>query len=259
MPGLSAFQDAFAEALGGRAAGLAPWLDEPEGQPGLTVYRNTVAKGCADALAANFPAVRRLVGAEWFAAAALAYADEAPPARASLLGYGAGFPAWLEAFEPARGLPYLAAAARLDRLWTEAHLAADAEPLAAEALAGLDGPALARTGVVAHPSARLAWCDDNLPSLWLANRGEDELPDGFELGGPGEGVLVTRPGMAVEIRILGAAPHAFLLAALTGESLAAAAGAALQADPSADFPAIVALCLEAGAFAGLARLPETAA
>jgi hypothetical protein len=80
MPGLSAFQDALAEALSGSAAGLGPWLDAPEAQPGLTVYRNTVAKGCADALAANFPVVRRLVGADWFAAAALAFAGEEPPA-----------------------------------------------------------------------------------------------------------------------------------------------------------------------------------
>jgi hypothetical protein len=72
-------------------------------------------------------------------------------------------------------------------------------------------------------------------------------------------VLITRPRLEVESRIVGAAAYAFLHAALTGESLAAAAGAALRADPSADFPAIVAVCLEAGAFAGLVPLPETAA
>jgi hypothetical protein len=35
--------------------------------PALAVYRNTVAKGCIDALQANYPAVHTLVGSDWLA------------------------------------------------------------------------------------------------------------------------------------------------------------------------------------------------
>ncbi len=59
----------------------------PAAEAGLSVYRNTIAKGCADALAAQFPTVERVVGPAWLAAAALAAvpaiaaAQAVPPSR----------------------------------------------------------------------------------------------------------------------------------------------------------------------------------
>lgn len=257
MRGLSAFQDAFAAALSGAAEGLAPWLADPESAPGLSVYRNTTAKGCADALAASFPTVERLVGSDWMRAAALAYARQRAPASAAMLAYGADFPDWLARFEPAAALPYLGGVASLDRLWIEAHLAADAEPMDAAALAGLDAEALQRTAVVAHPAVRLAWFDANIVSLWAANRPPAEPPEAFELSQGGEGVLIARPGLGVEHHLLGFAAYAFLSACFAGASLADAAARAATAEPSADIFAIVALSLEAGAFVGLRTLSES--
>ena len=49
---LSTFQDGFSAALLGPATD-APWLSALESQPGFAVYRNTVLKGCIDALQAN--------------------------------------------------------------------------------------------------------------------------------------------------------------------------------------------------------------
>ena len=42
-------------------------------------------KGCIDALQANYPAVTRLVGEEWFRAAAAVYVRQAPPTNPMLL------------------------------------------------------------------------------------------------------------------------------------------------------------------------------
>jgi hypothetical protein len=47
------------------------------------VYRNTVLKGCVDALAANFPTVLRLVGEDWFRAAALIHVCAEPRAASA--------------------------------------------------------------------------------------------------------------------------------------------------------------------------------
>ena len=60
MGALAAFQNTFAAAL------LAPepatvWSALAR-QPGFAVYRNTVMKGCIDALQANYPAVARIAG-----------------------------------------------------------------------------------------------------------------------------------------------------------------------------------------------------
>ena len=76
---LGAFQDAFVAALTGAPDSAAGEVAALVGQPGFAVYRNTLAKGCVDALRANFPTVERLVGEEWFAAAATLYARQMPP------------------------------------------------------------------------------------------------------------------------------------------------------------------------------------
>ncbi|RZL87617.1 MAG: DUF2063 domain-containing protein, partial [Variovorax sp.] len=94
---LAEFQRRFAHAL------LAPSADRPDeiphdplaAQPAFAVYRNTVMKGCIDALEANFPAVAQLVGRDWFRAAAALHVAQTPPCEPRLLHYGQDFPAFL--------------------------------------------------------------------------------------------------------------------------------------------------------------------
>ena len=87
---LTSFQDAFAHALREPDAARAD-VAAIMTQPAFAVYRNTVMKGCIDALQANYPAVARLVGEEWFRAAAAIHVREALPADPALLRYGANF------------------------------------------------------------------------------------------------------------------------------------------------------------------------
>jgi hypothetical protein len=245
MPELLDFQDAFVAAIGGHRAALSPWLDEAE-HPGLAVYRNTIAKGCVDALAANFPTVQSMVGEDWFRAAAALFAREAPPASAALLDYGADFPAWLQRFPPAAELPYLAGIAHLDRLWTEALFAAEAPVLEADALSRLAPDALAQTRLTLHPSVRFAAFDAGLPSLWRAARdGAEDL----ELSETPETLLVVRQGQAVASRVVGAAETAFLRACRDSLTAGEAAQAAATADPDAPFAALFAALIADGVFA----------
>lgn len=250
MSELARFQDAFADALAGRtAASIAAWLPDSAAElPGLAVYRNTIAKGCVDALAANFPTVARLVGEEWFAAAAALFARDNPPTSAALLAYGEAFPSWLEAFPPAAELPYLPAVAWMDWRWTTALFAPEAEPLIAEAFA-LAPEALAGARPRLHPSLAFAWFDDGAPDLWLAARepGADDL----ELSPEPQGVLIVRPHDAVTARVLDRAGHAFLTAANNGASLGEAITAAAEADPEADLASLFAALIADGVFVGL--------
>jgi hypothetical protein len=265
---LAAFQDGFAAAL------LAPDLSADgmfaEGaelarlvaQPGFAVYRNTVLKGCIDALQANYPAVSRLVGDAWFRAAAAVHARAELPHQPMLLDYGSGFADFLAAFEPARALPYLAGVARLDRFWTEAHIARDEPPVAATDVARLDAAALARTVLRPHASARWA-CFDEQPivSIWQRNRqaASDAAAEGGaipDLAWHGEGVLIVRPHAVVEWTPLEKSDCAFLDACAAGGTLADAAAAALAADAHADLAALMARTLGAGAFGQLALRPD---
>jgi hypothetical protein len=248
---LHRFQDAFARAL------LAPETDAHDEsaigalarQPGFAVYRNTVLKGCIDALQANYPAVARLVGEEWFRAAAAIYARANLPRQPALLAYGEGFAQFLASFAPAADLPYLPGVARLDRCWTEAHAARDELPVDPTALAGRDPAQWHDLVLRPHASARWAWFDGQpIFTIWQRNRASGAI-DESEIEWRGEGALVVRPRDAVHWVGIGAAGCAFLDACAREQSLAEAGAAALVADPDADLGALGEQLFAAGAFA----------
>jgi hypothetical protein len=252
---LHRFQDDFARALRaaqtGADAGTA--LAALVCQPGFAVYRNTVLKGCIDALQANYPAVSRLVGEEWLRGAAAIYARASPPSRPTLLDYGDGFARFLVTFAPAAELPYLPGVARLDRFWTEAHVARDEAPVDPGQLAGLAAAQVQSLHLRPHASARWAWFDDApIYTIWRRNRAAD-ADDEAEIAWHGEGALVVRPHGEVRWLGIDAAGCALLDACAEGRSFAAAGAAALAADPAADLAAIGAQLFAAGAF-GQARL-----
>ena len=115
---LDRFQAEFAAALQTRRT---------PAERGLVVYRNNVYAGLADTLGEAYPAVRRLVGEDFFRALASIYLDRHLPDSASLTLFGARFPDFIETFPPARSVPYLGDVARLERAWLEAFHAAQKE------------------------------------------------------------------------------------------------------------------------------------
>lgn len=245
---LARFQSAFAEALFAPADDPTELPAELRSQPAFAVYRNTVMKACIDALEANFPSVARLVGSEWFRAAAAIYLAKHPPQDARLLRYGEDFAEFLETFEPAGELPYLPGVARLDRCWTQVHAAKDAA-IDVSFLAALSPEVLAATRVAPHPAARWMWFDD-LPvfSIWSRNRpGETDSNDSAEIDWQGEGALLTRLDDAVVWRAASRADCAFLECCGTGALLGDAAAAALHVDAGVDLAQLLARLLRAGA------------
>jgi hypothetical protein len=108
-----------------------------------------------------------------------------------------------------------------------------------------------------HASARWAWFDDApIFSIWARNRTADSIVNDAasrapDLAWAAEGVLITRPRAAVLWTSLGKSGCAFLDACAAGGTLAAAATAALDADPRADLAALIAQTLDTGAFGRL--------
>lgn len=252
---LGRFQDAFSRALLDPDAPLPSSLAVLTRQPGFAVYRNTVMKGCIDALQANFPSVARLVGEEWFRAAAAIFVRANPPAHPSLVHYGAGFAAFLAYFPHAREMPYLAGVASVDRFWTEAHTARDEAPLAASVVARLNPATLGRTVLRPHASARWEWFPEQpIATLWQRNRMQDGNSSD-EIVWIGEGMLLVRPAGEVTHMALGAAGCAFLDACRAGHPAGDAALAALEADANADLSRLMSSLLEVGAFGGLRNSP----
>jgi hypothetical protein len=249
-PSLGEFQQAFAAALfddGGQDASPIAFLLR---QPAFAIYRNTVRKACIDALEANYPAVARLVGSEWFRAAAAVHVAVTPPHDARLMHYGAAFADFLADFEPAASLTYLPDVARLDRFWTEAHIAADAEAIDGSVLASLPPEQLGARVLTPHPAARWAWFDDApIHTIWRINR--EASGDAADIAWHGEGSLLTRPQDSVFWCEPQRADVAFLDACAAGQTLGDAAAAALSVQADVDLSHMLAKLLRAGAFAGL--------
>lgn len=247
---LAAFQDAFVAALTDAPGSAAGEVAALVAQPGFAVYRNTLLKGCVDALRANFPAVERLVGAEWFAAAAALYAREMPPRGGPLLEYGEDFPAFLQGFEPARALPYLGGVAQLDRLWLEAFGAVEQPVLVLAALATQAPQQLARQTLVPRAALRWRWFAE-LPvySIWSCTREQREVP--ATLVWQGEGALLSRNAGRIGWQPLERGGCAFLDACAAGRSLQQASELALAVQPQLDFNDLLGRLLAVGAFAAL--------
>lgn len=244
---LAHFQDHFAKALFAPEPDAVPEIAALARQPGFAVYRNTVMKGCIDALQANYPSVARLVGEEWFRATAAIYTRGHPPHDARMLYYGEHFPRFLMDFEPAAALPYLPDVARLDRLWTEAHAARDEAPLDPAALSGHAPEALGSIVLYPHAAARWRWfAEQPIYTIWRRNH--EALDDGSEIAWQGEGALLVRPRGAVASIALDAAGCAFLDICMAGRPLADAAAAAVGVRQDIDLARLLSTLLEAGAF-----------
>lgn len=244
---MTGFHHAFAVALDGGFDALWPYLDPDERTlGGIAVYRNTAIKGRIDALEANYPTVSQLVGTDWFRAAAREFVEAEPGDDPVLAAFGAGFADWLATFEPARDMPYLPPVARLDRAWTEAHLAADAVPLAGSQAAAA-GLALTATPARLHPSVRLFWFDWTAPSLWLAHR-YPSLQADLSWDPEPEGLLIHRPGAEVRARRLSRAEWVFLDACRKGRPFGVASLSARSVRPGADISALFADLITLGVF-----------
>src|SRR6478735_1043616 len=123
-----------------------------------------------------------------------------PPTSPLLFEYGRDFPGFIERYEYARPMPWLADTARLERAWLDAYHAADAQPLSADTLASILPERLADTVFTAHPATRIVRSRFAVVTLFAANRSEGPVST-IDAGKP-EDALVTRPDLDVVVRHL---------------------------------------------------------
>ena len=253
-------QTRFAAALLDPAApipaGLTAWNGSDPARR-FAIYRNNVIVSLIDALADAFPVTLELVGEQFFRAMAGIFVRAAPPISVVLTEYGADFPAFIEQFEPAASVPYLADMARLERLRIRAFHAADAEALALDKIAQVlaDPKWLPALRLISHPSLGVLRSRYAVVSLWAAHQGIGDLAR-INPALP-ESALVIRAGMDVPIIALPPG-GAVLIASLTdglplGE---AAALAATSAGPDFDLAVNLALLLRNGAFSSFSLPAE---
>jgi hypothetical protein len=240
---------AFAPALLDPDRDLAASVVGPNGKAAkkrYNVYRNNVTVSLISALAAAFPATMRITGRDFFRAMARFHVRETPPTSPLLFEYGRDFPDFIERYEYAQSMPWLADVARIERAWLDAYHAADAEPLAPMALASIPPEQLSDTVLTPHSATRIVRSRFPAVTIFAANR-VDRPVTRIEAGEP-EDALVTRPALEVVVRHLPPGGAVFLIHLITGEPFGAAAAAALADSPNFDLSVNIAGMLEAGVF-----------
>lgn len=210
------------------------------------VYRNNVTVSLIDALAAIYPAVQRVTGVDFFRAMARFHIRATPPTSPLLFEYGRDFPGFIERYEHASSMPWLADTARVERAWLDAYHAADADPMSPTALATIPAEWLGELVFTPHPATRIVHSQFSAVTIFAANRGTE--PVGRIDAGVAEDALITRPGDDVVVRHLPPGGAGFLTELISGHSLGQAAASALEAAPSFDIAANIAGIIEAGAF-----------
>jgi len=245
----SSYTAAFASALIDPGSETPAIVTGPRGKAAIkryNVYRNNVTVSLIDALVAIHPAVQRITGVEFFRAMARSHIRAAPPTSPLLFEYGRDFPAFIETYEHAVTMPWLADTARIERAWLDAYHAADADPLPTIALGSFPQERLAQLSFVVHPATRIVRSRFSAVTIFAANR-DDATVGRIDASVP-EDALITRPDLDVVVRHLPAGSAVFLASLIAGRPLGEAAALALDASPTFDIASAIAGMIEAGAF-----------
>lgn len=199
---------------------------------GLAAYRSNAASIAERALAAAYPLLTRLVGADDGAALARALWLASPPRRGDLAEWGCDLPDFIETQADLAAWPYLADCARLDAALRRCEAAADADcDRASLALLAEHAPAALRLTLMP--------CVQLLASAWPiatlhAAHAHDDADDAAALAearravaaGRAEQVVVARDGWRARVGTVEPAVYAWMAALQRGASVAEALAAA---------------------------------
>ena len=179
---------------------VAPLLPDRSAIKRLDIYHNTIFSGLTKALCLTYPAVQRLVGVDFFEAAAQLFIVRHPPRAAYLNCYGGEFPDFLRDLPAAAVVAYLADVARLEWAVHCAIHAPDIKPLELAALAAVKLVDQGRVSLSAHPSVHLLRVDYPVDVIWRAVLADDEQT--LRAVDPSSGpvhLVVGRRSTAVEV------------------------------------------------------------
>jgi hypothetical protein len=215
----------------------------------LNIYRNTFIGALTTALRLAYPAIYRLVGAEFFEGAAQIFVSEQPPRSAYLDEYGAEFADFLARFPPAASFSYLPGVARLEWAVNRALHAVDTEALEVTRLTAVDAVDHGRIRFTPHPAVSLIRADSPVDTIWRAVLEQDNAAlAAIDLAAGPVWLIVQRQGAEVEVQRMSKAAWRFTAELYAGQPLQAA----LEMQLEIDAPALLAEHLSAGRFVDFA-------
>jgi hypothetical protein len=225
MPSLRELQSGVMHALlDGETSNAAPWIVARGIAPehALSVYANNARTNFIESLMSSYPAIRRLVGDDYFRQCARGFHARHPSRSGDLQPAGAQFAQYLAELHGADEFSYLSEVARLEWLIQETLLAADHGPLDLAKLGAVAAGDYDDLRFYLHPSARLFASEFPCVSVWEANVGSEAEPELIDLGtGPDRALLVRNSGQ-LKCHRLNHGEFGFLQSVHAGERFAAA-------------------------------------
>ncbi|QUN32438.1 putative DNA-binding domain-containing protein (plasmid) [Cupriavidus sp. KK10] len=158
----------------------------PAATGGLAVYQNNYRAQLVGCLETSYPRVHEWMGDEAFLATAVAHIASHPPHAWTLDAYADGFGETLAARYPDN--PDLHELAWIEHAMSQSFIAADAAPLAPDALQDVDWDA---ARLVLAPSVRIRTATTNAGDTWSALSDGVALPESEMLAAPA-GLVVWR-------------------------------------------------------------------
>jgi hypothetical protein len=220
----------------------------------LGIYCNTARSTLTNALSLSFPAVRKLVGEQFFESCARAFIPAYPPRGACLDDYGQKFPDFLARYAPAAGLGYLRDVALLEWAVNRALHAPDAAPADITALAELDAALVALLRFVPQPALSVLHLAAPADVIWRAVLDEDDAAmAAIDLAAGPVWLLIERTQSGLEVRRMSEGAARFTQRLCAGESLQAALDGAANTAEALD--AVLADHLAAGRFTAWRAAP----
>lgn len=206
----------------------------------LQIYRNNVIGSLAVAMQLTYPLIVILTGESFAENVMRSFVRENPPREACLARYGEGFDEYIESYEPARGLPYLADVARLEWAMNESFYARDDSALDPSDLQNVPGSELADMALRLRSSVRLMESRWPLPAIreFCLQEKRDESQT-LDLDQGSCKVMVYRPFLSAEIELLDPAEYDFLKGVSEGSPLGDILESVLQTHPDFDFQAFL--------------------
>lgn len=185
MPSLREFQSRCRRAfVAGDSSALGELVQSHVGatSSGISVYQNNARETFRLALAASYPIVEALVGADCFAGLASRYLGLHPSSEPDLQLFTEQFPEFLDGCYSNSQYRYLADVARLELATDQVLLEREVAPLEASHLAAIPASGLPGLRLDLAPACRLVTSDFPIFSIWRMHTHADAAPVSIDAG-----------------------------------------------------------------------------
>lgn len=165
----------------------------------FAIYQNNVFYSLIMALADLYPAIKTLVGDDFFDGTANAYIRAHPPKQAAMVHFGWSFPQFLADFEHTQAMPYLTDIAKLELARHQAYHAADTAILDRDFFAQIEAEAFEQARIELHPSLTIMKSASPVFTIWQANQKDKEQVE-REPPEAGENIHLDEPQWLIIVR-----------------------------------------------------------